>query len=541
MTGADLVVEHLKQTGVARVFTLCGNGLDPFHAACDDAGLALVTVHNEQAAAYMAEVEGRLTRSVGVCAVSSGVAHSNALTGVVNAFYDGSPLLLISGASEQESYGLGHFQELDQVALAAPVCKLARRVTDPLLVGRAIDEACATAAASRPGPVHLTIPVDVFDADVPDSLRPTGDVSVTTHVCTPADAELIERAACLVKESRRPVIVAGSGVYYADAERPLAAFAAAAGAPIMIPIWDRGCVCRPSPDFAGFLGPASGEPDLLADADLVILAGARVDYRLGYLAAPAVADDLRVIRISADPVEIDQGRPADVALAGDPASVFNQLLEAAPAAHASWRDEARKRVEAFRARWRLAPREIDSRMTGGALVEALAPFITDDTLFLIDGGDIGQWAHMLLGDRYPGHWLTCGASGVVGWGLPGAIAAKLRHPQSPVILLSGDGSAGFTMAELEVAVRYNTTFVMVFADDGGWGIVTAGQTKKYGRAISSHLGPIRYDLVAEGFGAKGVCASNEQEVATALRDALAGDRPTVIHVPTSPCSPTTVF
>jgi len=540
MTGADLVVEHLKRMGVERVFTLCGNGLDPFHAACDDAGLPLVTVHNEQAAAYMAEVEGRLTRSVGVCAVSSGVAHSNALTGVVNAFYDGSPLLLITGASEQSDYGLGHFQELDQVALAAPVCKLARRVTNPRLVGHAVDEACATAVAPRPGPVHLTIPVDVFEADVPDALRPERDLSLTTVAATPAGPGLLACAATLINQSERPLIIAGSGVYYADGEGPLAAFAAAAGAPIMIPIWDRGCVSRPSPDFAGFLGPASGEPDLLRDADLLILAGARVDYRLGYLAPPAVAHDPYIIRISPDPAELAQGRPAPVALLGDPASVFSQLLESPVAAHTPWRDEAPPRAQAFRARWRCAPREIDSRMTGRALVDALAPFITDDTLFLIDGGDIGQWAHMLLGDRYPGHWLTCGASAVVGWGLPGAIAAKLRRPQSPVILLSGDGAAGFTLAELETAVRYKTPFTMIVADDAGWGIVTAGQTRKYDRPISSPLGPIQYHLAAQSFGALGALARTPQELTSAFQQSLTTDLPTLIHVPLSHCSPTTL-
>ena len=538
MTGADLAVATLRSLGVERVFTLCGNGLDPFHAACDEGGLQLVTVHNEQSAAYMAEVEGRLTRGVGVCAVSSGVAHMNALTGVVNAWYDGSPMLLVTGASEEATYGLGHFQELDQLALAAPACKLARWVTNPRLVGQAMEEACGAAVSARPGPVHLTIPVDVFEAEVEESLRPTTNRELRTDVPASGDSVCVGEGLALLARAERPLVVAGSGVYYADGEEALRRFAEATGAPIMIPIWDRGCVSEACGEFAGFLGAASGEPDLLGRADLLILAGARVDYRVGYLRPPAVREDARIIRISADADELGQGRAADAAILGDPASVFEQLSAGGIRAHDPWRKEARERVAAFRAKWREAPAEIGGQLTGRGLVEALGPCITNETLFLIDGGDIGQWAHLILGDRYPGHWMTCGASAVVGWGLPGAIAAKLRHPEKPVILLSGDGAAGFTIAELETAVRNETPFVMVIADDGGWGIVLAGQTQKYGRAISSPLGPIRYDHLAEACGARGVRARGAEEVADAVREGLAGDRPTVVHVPMAPCSPT---
>ncbi|MDP6439345.1 MAG: thiamine pyrophosphate-binding protein, partial [Candidatus Brocadiia bacterium] len=166
MNGADIVVRRLRLLGVERVFTLCGNGLDPFHAACDRAGMELIDVHNEQAAAYMADTHARLTKSIGVCAVSSGIAHANALTGVLNSYFDGSPVLLITGSSPLTNYGLGHFQELDQVALARPVCKYAERVERVDLVRHAVDEACAAATSGRPGPVHLTIPVDVFEAEV---------------------------------------------------------------------------------------------------------------------------------------------------------------------------------------------------------------------------------------------------------------------------------------------------------------------------------------------------------------------------------------
>jgi acetolactate synthase-1/2/3 large subunit len=179
-------------------------------------------------------------------------------------------------------------------------------------------------------------------------------------------------------------------------------------------------------------------------------------------------------------------------------------------------------------------------MTGQHLVEALRPVLTDDMIFLIDGGNIGQWAHVLLWDRYPGHWLTCGASGVVGWGLPGAIAAKLLHPDRPVLLLSGDGAIGFTIAELEIAVRHQVPIVVVVADDQAWGIVASGQKRSLGEPIASLLGPVDYAKVAQGFGARGVVVEKPQELTAAARQALASGRPTVIEVPLALLGPTDV-
>src|SRR6516164_7023022 len=183
MTGADLLVSQLKAQGVPFLPTLCGNGLDPLYVACKKHGLRLVDVRNEQAAGYMADAVGRLTRRVGVCTSSSGVAHLNALTGVVNAYFDGSPMLLITGASESRTSGMGNFQDLDHVALARPVCKLAQRIDRPERIALSIHEAFAAARSGRPGPVHLSIPVDVMNATVHETVVPrdsTGSKAVAS-------------------------------------------------------------------------------------------------------------------------------------------------------------------------------------------------------------------------------------------------------------------------------------------------------------------------------------------------------------------------
>ncbi len=554
VTGADLVVRQLQAYDIPFVTTLCGNGLDPLYAACQRHGLRLVDVRNEQAAGYMADAVGRLTRRVGVCSCSSGIAHVNALTGLTNAYFDGSPVLLLTGASESRTAGLGNFQDLDHVALARPVCKLAQRVDRPERIPLAVHEAVATAQSGRPGPVNLCIPADVLQASVDTadvrrwlaethSDQTATGASAGVTAATPrsaADADLVREAVEVLARSERPLLVAGSGVFYAGAEEPLGRLAAALGAPVVTPIWDRGCVSRPRPEFLGVIGAASGGPALLADSDAIVLVGARVDYRVGYMKPPAIAARARVVRVDRDPDELNQGVSPDVGLLGDPAVVLGQLCDQWQRRHlptrVAWLHEAQARNAQYRARW--AQSSAAPPMTGQHLVEALRPLITEDLIFLVDGGNIGQWAHVLLWERYPEQWLTCGASGVVGWGLPGAIAAKLLYPDRPVLLLSGDGAIGFTIAELEIAVRHQVPIVVVVADDQAWGIVASGQKQSLGAPIASLLGPVDYAKVAQGFGARGVVAHTPEELTAAAREALAAGQPTVIEVPLALLGPT---
>jgi acetolactate synthase-1/2/3 large subunit len=553
MTGADVVVQLLKAQGVPFVSTLCGNGLDPLLAACKRHGLRLADVRNEQAAGYMADAVGRLTRGVGVCTSSSGVAHLNALTGVANAAFDGAPMLLVTGASDSRTAGLGHFQELDQVSLARPICKRAQRVDRPERMALAVRDACAAARSGRPGPVHLTIPVDVLNASVNEAearqpiateeRNSTGTSTLAAVRATPrslGDPDLVREAANLLARAERPLVIAGSGVFYAGAEEALRKLAAAAGIPVVIPIWDRGAVSRPMPEYLGVIGAASGGPAVLADADLLLLVGARVDYRVGYLQPPAVSSRCLVVRIDRDPAELNQGVVPELGILGDPSIVLHQLEEEWLRRHLSarvdWLREAERRNQKFRARWEQQP--VANPMTGHHLVEALRGVLSDETIFLIDGGNIGQWAHVLLWDRYPGHWLTCGASAVVGWGLPAAIAAKLVYPDRPVLLLSGDGAIGFTIAELETAVRLRTPIVVIVADDQAWGIVASDQKRSIGEPIASLLGPVDYAQVAQGFGARGVTVAEPDALAPAIREAFASGRPSVIEVPIALRGPT---
>lgn len=548
MTGADLVVETLRAHGVTFVSTLVGNGIHPLLQAAWRAGLRVIDTRNEQTASYMAEAYGRFTRRMGVCVVSSSVGCANGLIGMVNAQFDGAPMLLIGGASDHAYTDRGKFQDFDQVAMAASVGKYARFVDRAEKIPFYLREAISRATAGHPGPVHLTIPEDVLEAEVdPLPVVPMGGSGGRVHHLCPGDARLIGDVAAAFVRAKRPILVAGSGVFYAGGEEALARFAARTATPVVVPIWDRGPVSSPIPQFMGVVGAASGGPVLLEDADLILVAGARVDYRVGYLQPPAVREDATIVRIDVDPMELRQGIDPHIAVQGDPRSVLEQLDErivgAALPEHVAWLEEARRRDDAFRRRWRGGRSTPGGPITGLQVVEALRPFLRGDAVLVVDGGNIGQWVHMVLCDRYPGHWMTCGASGVVGFGIGAAMAARVAYPTRPVILLSGDGSMGFNISDLESAARQGLPFVAVVADDRAWGITASNQMARYGRenTVACMLGSIRFDLAAEAFGAIGLRVQAAEEIGPAVERGLSADRPMVIHVPVTLGGPAVGF
>jgi acetolactate synthase-1/2/3 large subunit len=504
MTSVESFIQGLQQKGVNWMATLCGHGLDPLFHAAKRAGMRLVDTRNEQTAGYIAESYGRLTRQPGVCCTSSGIALVNALTGAANAYFDGAPMMVISGAAAQSTAGLGHFQDFDAVAAAAPVTKYSRLIDRPERSMQMLDDAWGAAVAARPGPVHLMYPMDVQTAEVEKQvyagryspgLTATGDM---------------ERLGAALAKAERPLLVAGSGVYYAGTGAAMLEFSRRYAIPVVVPIWDRGVVDTPSETFMGVIGAASGGPSLLADADCIVLAGADIDYRLGYLEPPAIAEGAGVFEAVRGWEDLGAGLKP----------------------FTGWLAEARRRRSDWAAG--IAATGAEQAKAGTHAIHVIAAIknvLGADGCLLVDGGSIGQWMHQSLDDRYPGHWLTCGRSGVVGWGLGGAMGARLAYPDRPVVLLSGDGAFTFTVAELECAARQKLPFVAVVADDQKWGITNTGHQRQFGEAISSSLGPIAFDKLAESLGARGVRVTDPARIQPELEKAVASGEVTVLHVP----------
>lgn len=496
MTGAEWLAASLRTRGVDWIAALCGHGLDPLFDALKRAGVRIVDVRNEQTAGYMAEAHGRLTRRPGVCASSSGVAAVNALTGVCNAWFDGAPMLLLSGAANSDVLGRGCFQDMDAAELARPLTRYSKLVTHDL--AECFDQAWAAACGPRPGPAHLMLPMDVQRADC------TAPVNAPVGQPQPEEPDGAEVAAALAA-AERPLIIAGSGAFYAGEADALMRFAERHSIPVMTPIWDRGVCDRASDAFLGVTGAFSGGPDLLSRADCVLLAGVESDYRIGYLGGGV------------------RWRPVESA----------RRWTAWLAEARALRDRHTAEVERV-----VASQAVDGRTHARDIMRAVAETLPEDATLIIDGGSVGQWAHQLLcSRRYPSYWLTCGRSGVVGYGLAAAMAAKLTDPRRPVVLLSGDGAFTFTVAEIECAVRQKLHFTAIVADDRKWGITHTGHMKQFGAGIATELGAIQFDMLARAMGAEGLRIERPELLAPALRQAIAAPAVTVLHAPISGGNP----
>ncbi|UCB46305.1 MAG: thiamine pyrophosphate-binding protein, partial [Spirochaetota bacterium] len=313
MNGAQWFVQTLTEVGVEQVFVLCGNGLNPFLDACLDYGVKIIDVRNEQAASYMADTWGRFTRKLGVIAVSSGPGHTNAITGLTNSWWDGGPMMLVSGCSELETMGKDHFQELDQVGLVRPVSKYAELVQSSENLLTATRNAITAALTGRPGPVHLTIPRDVFTADVKGESKSSLPKEVV--VGGTGETTLVEEALKILNEAKRPIIIAGSGCFYAQAWQEIKEFVSHTSIPIFSLLWDRCCIEESIPQYVGLVSTeVNAGAELIAEADVIMTVGARVDYRLNYGEKPMVSPDAKYIRIDAEPSEVHRVRFADVGI-----------------------------------------------------------------------------------------------------------------------------------------------------------------------------------------------------------------------------------
>ncbi|MBL8211808.1 MAG: thiamine pyrophosphate-binding protein [Bryobacterales bacterium] len=515
-TAVEWFVEGLQKRGTKFIATLCGHGLDPLFDAAHRAGLRLVDVRNEQTAGYIAECYGRLTRTPGVCASSSGVAVPNAMTGLMNAWFDQAPMLYISGSANLTTLGMGCFQDCDQAGLVAPIAKYSKLVDTPQRIVHMLDQAWQAALAAPCGPVHLNLPMDVQRTPVEEEDLVRG---LAFPEVAGANEQAVDEAVEALRRSRRPLIIAGSGVYYQPREaRSLLTVASRFCIPVQTPIWDRGIADQHTDIFLGVAGALSSDPDLMAKADCVILAGAAVDYRVGYLRTRA-----KVLRLDNGWYEV----PGKLSMEG--------VLP-----YTDWLSEARTlRTEFSGEIESLANRQRQAGRTHAIdLILTLKHHLPQEATLVIDGGSIGQWAHHLLTEhRYPGYWLTCGRSGVVGYGLGGAMAARLANPERPVVLLSGDGAFTFTVAELECAVRNNLPFVAIVADDQCWGITHSGHMRQFGQGLATQLGRIDFMGLAHSLGAQGVTATAPEDIAPLLQQALAANTVTLLHVPISGGNP----
>ncbi|HUJ27993.1 MAG TPA: thiamine pyrophosphate-binding protein [Myxococcales bacterium] len=536
VTGAQLLARMLKAEGIKHLFTLSGLHIAPIYAACIEEGIQIVDTRHEQAAAHAADATARLTRGIGVAAVTAGPGVTDALTGVANANAASSPVLLLGGAAPTFNAGKGSLQEMEQVDLFTRITKWSDRVPSPDRVPTYLAKAFRTMLTGRPGPVFLELPWDVLSNGVEESECPL-PTSYRTHARQPGDPSYVDRAAQLLSKAGRPVIIAGSSIFWDDAATQLAAFAERLAAPVYLNGAGRGCLPQEHPHFFQHT-----RKDALAGADVVLIAGTPLDFRLGYGAG--IGESARIVQVDSDATEIGRNRAVEIGILGDSRSVLQQLTAALPDTaqrSTSWLNDLREREQAKAARqatyeqsdqvpihhFRLA-RELDTVARAAG-----------DSMFIADGGNWVAIAAKVIGLRKPGRWLDPGPLGCLGVGAPFAIAAKLLHPERPVFVIQGDGSFGFNGMDFETALRFRLPMVCVVGNDAAWGQIRLPQVQMFGpeKSPGTLLSPTRYDKVVEALGGYGEHVNDPAQIRPALERAVASGTVACVNVMLDPEAP----
>jgi acetolactate synthase-1/2/3 large subunit len=522
MLGSQLVVRALARQGVTTVFSLSGNQIMPVYDACLDAGIRIVHVRHEAAAVSMADAWAQVTGGVGVALLTAGPGLANGLAPLMSALHAESPVLLLSGDTPLAEDGLGAFQELDQAGMTRPVTKAARRVRSLDELAGAVDQAIALALAPRRGPVHLALPFDLLTADSALAALPPLPAAEPTPS---ADAATIDTLAALLAQARNPLVLAGPDAARAHSHAAWQARGERLATPVLRLESPRG-LRDPS------LGAAA---ECLAGADLLVLAGKPLDFTLGFGRSTVFAPQAHVVVLDPDPALVARARR----LLGDRLALAcvcepGAALDAAAARGAPERTDWRRQVAAaLAARSQANPAPIaPGRIGSRALCEQVQQFLATaaEPIVVCDGGEFGQWAQAFC--QAPVR-IVNGVAGAIGGGLPQAIAAKIARPEATVVVLMGDGTAGFHLMELDTAVREAAPVIAVVGNDLRWNAEHQIQLRNYGadRLVGCQLAEsARYHAVAQALGGFGTAVRAEADIAAALRQAQASGLPACIDV-----------
>jgi acetolactate synthase-1/2/3 large subunit len=527
--GGRLIAKRLKAHGVTKLFTLSGGHLFSLYDGCREEGIDLVDTRHEQTAAFAAEGWAKVTRQPGVAALTAGPGVTNGMSALGSAQQNNSPVLVLGGRAPQMRWGQGSLQEIDHVPFVRPLVKLAATAQSTAEIPSLVDEALACTLQPHSGPAFLDFPLDVVFMEGPEPGE-EGFALPEPSSGPAADAAQIDRAAALLRDAERPVIMAGTNLYWGHGEEALRALSEQAGVPVFLNGLARGCL--PADHANSFARARSAG---LKGADVALVIGVPMDFRLGF--GGAFGDDTEIVTIDvAEPLR-EHPRPVAAELYGALPATLGALADAAsPGADTSaWVAELRE-VETGK---RDAEREqlTDDRapLHPMRIYGELAGLLDRDAVVVGDGGDFVSYAGRVIDSYNPGCWLDPGPFGCLGSGPGYALAAKLAHPDRQVVLLLGDGAFGFSGMEYDTLARHGVNVVGVMGNNGIWALEHHPMTFLYGYSVVAKLRPeTRYDQVVEALGGQGELVSRPDELRGALERALSADVPALVNVLTDP-------
>lgn len=533
-SGAELFSSTLRHLGIDRIFTLVGDHLNEALAVAARDGIRIIDMRHESGVTHAADATARINRRPAVSLVTGGPGHTNSLTGIATANLAGSPLVAISGSRATTMGDRQGFQDIDQVGTARPIVKWAGQPPNAAQIPFYLGRAFAEANAGRRGVAHLSIPADLFLArtDAPAPL-PSLPVSPTL---APGSAE-IDRAMSLLKAAERPVVIAGSGLWWANAGEELRQFIEHTSLPLYTITMAKGVISDEHPLCLGYADPALNHAvhRIFQEADLFLVLGKRIDYRLALGGSRLFSPNAKFIQVDLHPQELGMNRKLDVGICADLKPTLTALKDAAgtkPWQVSGWVDH----LHLLKTEWEQCIRS--KAADGGAPLHPAAfhaelrKALPRQTLFAWDGGDFAHWGRATIPALHPGGWLRLGPLGTIGSALPNGIALKLAHPSEPVAVITGDGSLGFYIAEMDTAVRYKLPIVIIVGNDAGWGLERELQsaTNDGAPTVACELRSTRYDIVMKGFGGDGETIDTLDQVRPAVERAFSSGVPYCLNV-----------
>ena len=537
LTGAQAAARAIMAENVNTVFTLADGSILPILDGLIDGGVNVIDVRHEQAAGNAADGWGRATCTPGVCLVAMGPGLVNLLPALAQAYHAGSPVVAITGAAPLDMYEMDAFEDIDAVKMVESYTKWAARCRTSKEIARYVRLAFSHAMSGKKGPVLLEIPkdvqvgtctaVDCSPADYRPSAGPTGSPSA------------IKKAVDLLVNAERPVILAGSGVYWAGASKELVELAELMKTPVACEFLGLGCIPQ-SHDLS--IGNAILATLFLRQADVMITVGARFDSFLGFgTDASTYAEDVKVVHIDIDPSVIGKNRPVEVGIHGDAKEVLASMLDFAKTSKLKREDTSF--AEQVRAGYQMISEGFEEESDSDEvpirphrLMRELREFAKPESMFVIDGGDTTAWSFLYLHAEFPGQIIGAqGPLGHLGAGLPISMAAKKAYPERDVFLVSGDGSFFFNGVELETAVRLNIPVITVVCNDLAWGLVYHTRKIKTGSEELARRGTIinehvKLDQFAQSLGAYGEIVTKPEDIKPALQRAIDSGKPAVVDV-----------
>lgn len=534
MTGADLFVDALAKLGIGEIYTLVGDHLNEVLSAAGKRGLDIVDFRHESGVTHAADAVGRLRRKPIVSLVTGGPGHTNSLTGLATAYQACSPLIAVSGAPSTALAGRQVFQVIDQVGMAAPVCKWAAAPASaaqiPYYLGRAYQEA----TTGRMGPVHLTIPVNLFEAEAAGAVLPM-QTPVAVPEAAPSSAE-VERALATLRAAKKPVVIAGSGVWWADAGAELKEFLRKTSLPLYTVTMARGVVPDSHRLCFGYADGALNKAihKAFREADVVLVLGKRIDYRLAMGGRRLFAPEAKFIQVDLHGPELGNARPIEQGICANlkpTLRMMNESIGKTPwPANNAWLRALRSYRTAWTKELAAIATDRSSPIHPAAFFAELREALPDNNFYAWDGGDFIHWGRATLAAERAGTWLRLGPLGTIGSALPNSIALQREFPDEPVVMITGDGSLGFYLAELDTLVRHKLPVVIIVGNDAGWGLERELQGELCGSTVACELRATRYDLIMQGFGGRGENIETLSQVGPAVKRAFASRQPYLLNV-----------